>query len=132
MTKAIALFALLSTSAFAQSLPATEALTNVLPVGEYTGTNCSVSVKETQRTVKVTVTQKNKSFTREIFANSMYSYSANANSFMNYEIEDIRGGRVETSLSTKALSNRTQVVKISSRDLARPDYVFAVECNINL
>lgn len=131
MTKAIALFALLSTSAFAQSLPATEALTNVLPVGEYTGTNCSVSIKETKRTVKVTVAQKNKSITREIFANSVYSYSANANSFMNYEIEEIRGGRVETSLSTKAV-NGSQMVKISSRDLARPDYVFAVECNINL
>lgn len=131
MTKAIALFALLSTSAFAQSLTATEALTNVLPVGEYTGTNCSVSVKETKRTVKVTVAQKNKSITREIFANSNYGYAPASNSFKNFEIEDIRGGKVETTFSTTGV-NGSQVVKISSRDLARPDYVFAVECNINL
>ncbi|MBY0515580.1 MAG: hypothetical protein K2P81_01640 [Bacteriovoracaceae bacterium] len=131
---------LVCSSAFAQELDATAALTNVLAPGLYSGVSpegieCSVLIAKSNKGIKTSAKMNGMTISREVETGTMYRWNPGTRYFLSSEKTYSTDGinSVEEVFRTLAVDTMTQYVVVArvivnNRDV-RED---KVECVINL
>lgn len=127
--------ALVSSSAFAQEMDATEALTMVLPVGTYSGRfegeRCSVTVREEANGVKVTATNARLTRSRLVEYGSVYKLWGTTQ-FLSSTSIGTNDGFNENLVRTRADVTGKQYVVVADRVVVMNDqFEHKVECIVN-
>lgn len=134
----IAAFLLVSASAFAQNLTATEALLRTIPAGSYEGKTlqggfCEVSVRNLSGKVAVVATDEFQGRRSEILVDSHYRWNPGNRSFLASVYTTTLTGSTENVFRTIAVTENTQYVVVADRFINNREVSEAkVECIINL
>jgi hypothetical protein len=138
MKTLIAALLLVSASAFAYELDATEALLQTLPAGEYygitpQGDDCSVAVRNLYGKVAVVATANGLTKRSEVYSGATYRWKPGQRSFLATSLTTTLSGSTENIFRTIAVSTNTQYVVVADHVINNRDsYETKVECVINL
>ncbi|WP_408096272.1 hypothetical protein ACJVC5_14630 [Peredibacter sp. HCB2-198] len=127
--------ALVSGSAFAQEMDATEALTSVLPVGNYSGRfaneRCSVTVREEANGVRVSATNGRYTRSRLVEFGSVYRLWGTTQ-FLSSTSYSTNDGFNENLVRTRADVTGKQYVVVADRVVVMNEqFEHKVECIVN-
>jgi hypothetical protein len=130
MKTLIAVLALTCSTAFAFELDATEALLNTLPVGDYSGLGCSVSVRNLGNKVVIEALNDKMRKTSEVLTGAVYRANPANRSFLATVSS---GESKENIFRTIAVTQNTQYVVVSDvTSDGRQMLERKVECIIDL
>ncbi len=138
MKTLIAALFLVSASAFAQNLTATEALLRVIGPGFYEGKTpagnyCEVTVKNLYGSVIVVAADENQGRKSEVLSTSQYRSNPGNRSFLSTVFTTTLTGSTENIFRTIAVTESTQYVVVADVVVNnRERYERKVECIINL
>lgn len=134
----IAALMLVSVSAFAQDLDATEALLQTVSAGEYSGItpagdDCSVSIRNLSNKVAVVATANGLTKRSEVVSGATYRWRPGQRSFLASTLTTTLNGSKENIFRTIAVSTNTQYVVVADLIVdGRSSVETKVECVINL
>ena len=134
----IAAFLIMSSSAFANELDATEALLSTLPAGVYTGItphgdDCEISVRTLSDKVAVVATTATLTKRSEVVRGAVYRWNPGNRSYLATTFTTTLRGSTENILRTIAVSQSTQYVVVADRVVNdRNASETKIECVINL
>lgn len=136
MKSILVALALISSSTFAIAPDATEVLTSIIPVGEYTGAyngqDCSVSVENSANGIVVRATKRGLIRMREVTRGSVY-YAPRMGEFLSTQKFSTNFGSRENILRTTPVSETQQYIVVADVAIgARDIQELKVECVINL
>lgn len=138
MKTLIAALLLVTSSAFAYELDATEALLQTVAAGEYTGItpagdDCSVAVRNLSSKVAVVATANGITKRSEVYSGATYRWKPGQRSFLATTLTTTLNGSKENILRTIAVSTNTQYVVVADLIVdGRRSEETKVECIINL
>lgn len=129
---------LISGSALAQELSATDALLQTLPAGNYSGRTlenreCEVSIRDLTNKVAVVATTKNLTKRSEILKDAVYRWNPGTRSFLASVFSTSLNGSSENVFRTIAVKETTQYVVVADIEINnRTVNESKVECVIDL
>lgn len=138
MKTLIAALLLVTSSAFAYELDATEALLQTVAAGEYTGItpagdDCSVAVRNLSSKVAVVATANGITKRSEVYSGAAYRWKPGQRSFLATTLTTTLNGSKENIFRTIAVSTNTQYVVVADLIVdGRSSEETKVECIINL
>ena len=129
----------LSLSVSASEIDVTEALTQSLPLGTYSGESlkthgpCQLTLKKSSRGILVLVSADHMKLTREIEFGSAYRWRPGTRELLSSERAATNDGMSESVFRTIAVKENTQYVVVSKREVTNRDsFEVKIECVINL
>lgn len=138
MKTLIAAFLLVSSSAFAQELDATDALLTTLPAKEYRGItpdgdDCQVAVRDLSSKVAIVATAGNLTRRAEVYSGAVYRWQPGQRFFLATNLTTTLNGSKENVFRTIAVTSNTQYVIVADEVINnREREVVKVECIIDL
>lgn len=138
MKTIIAALLLVSSTAFAYELDATEALLQTVSAGEYSGItpqgdDCSVAVRNLSSKVAVVATANGLTKRSEVYSGATYRWKPGQRSFLATTLTTTLNGSKENIFRTIAVSSNTQYVVVADLIVdGRSSQETKVECIINL
>jgi len=134
----IAALMLISSTAFAYELDATEALLQTVSAGEYygitpSGDDCSVAVRNLSSKIAIVATANGVTKRSEVYSGAAYRWKPGQRSFLATTFTTTLNGSRENIFRTIAVSTNTQYVVVADMIVdGRSSEETKVECVINL